>query len=618
MNGIRTYLHGLSRYFRPDVFFRLLPYIRPYKLAVILAVLTTIIEGGLRLLEPWSMKILVDNGLRGEHMPGWVERAFPLLTPTHPYAIIVFAVVAGIVLWLAETMVSSVGDYLKSRVDARMTLNLKADLFNHLQRLSLSYHDQTQVGDSMYRIDNDTEFISALNWGNFRQLMISVITLSGVLWIVIRLDWQLALLALAAGPIIYASIGFYAKHFKDKSKRVKRMESASQTIVQEVLSCLRVVKAFGQEDREQRRFEDQSWAALRARLRLMIEQNLFSSGMGLITRLDLSLILLVGGFHVFQGRLTIGELLVILSYVSQIHSPLESIGETLTEMQLCLASAERVLEVLDVKPEVQHRPGAKVPARIQGSIAFQDVSFAYRHGHPVLHNISFTAQPNEVVACVGPTGAGKTTIANLIARFYDPVSGRVTLDSYELPDLALRVLRSNIAVVIQEPILMAGTIGENIAYGRPDAKMNEVVAAARAANAHDFITALPDGYESQVGERGVRLSGGERQRIAIARAFLKDAPVLILDEPTSSVDSRTEMVILDALDRLMVGRTTFIIAHRLSTIRYADQILVINNGRIIERGTHAELILSSGLYAQLYRIQSGALRSRKKRGSTGA
>src|SRR5262249_7953315 len=258
-------------------------------------------------------------------------------------------------------------------------------------------------------------------WGNFRQLMMSVMTLCGVLWIVIRLDWQLALLALAAGPLIYASIGFYAKHFKDKSKRVKSMESVSQTIVQEALSCLRAVKAFGQEDREQRRFEDQSWAALGARLRLTIEQNLFSSGMGLITRLDLSLILLVGGFHVFQGRLTIGELLVILSYVSHIHSPLEGIGETLTEMQLSLASAERLLEVLDVKPEVQHRPGAKAPTRIHGSIAFQDVSFAYRHGRPVLHNISFTAQPNEVVACVGPTGAGKTTIANLIARFYDPV-----------------------------------------------------------------------------------------------------------------------------------------------------------------------------------------------------
>src|SRR5262249_9997993 len=302
------------------------------------------------------------------------------------------------------------------------------------------------------------------------------------------------------------SIGFYTKHFKDKSKRVKRLESASQTIVQEVLSCLRVVKAFGQEDREQRRFEDQSWAALRARLRLTVEQNLFSSGMGLITRLHLSLILLVGGFHVFQGRLTICELLVILSYVSQIPSPLESIGETLTDMQLSLASAERVLEVLDVSPEIQDRPGAKVLDPVQGSVAFQDVSFAYRQGHPVLHHISFTVQPNEVVALVGPTGAGKTTVANLIARFYDPVSGRVTLDGYELQDLALRTLRANVALVIQEPILMAGTIGENIAYSRPDAKLNQVVAAARAANAHDFITALPDGYESQVGERGVRLS----------------------------------------------------------------------------------------------------------------
>jgi subfamily B ATP-binding cassette protein MsbA len=273
-----------------------------------------------------------------------------------------------------------------------------------------------------------------------------------------------------------------------------------------------------------------------------------------------------------------------------------------------MASAERVLEVLDLEPEIRDRPGATTLPQVAGAIAFEDVEFAYRPDQPVLSHINFRARPGQVIAIVGPTGAGKTTLASLAARFYDPAAGRVLLDGHDLRDLTVRTLRDHIALVIQEPILFTGPIRANIAYGRPEAAQDEIEAAARAANAHDFITALPDGYDTEVGERGVRLSGGERQRIAIARAFLKDAPVLILDEPTSSVDSRTELVILEALDRLMVGRTTFIIAHRLSTIRRADQILVLDKGRIVERGSHAELVVHDGLYAQLYRIQTRGLR----------
>ena len=280
----------------------------------------------------------------------------------------------------------------------------------------------------------------------------------------------------------------------------------------------------------------------------------------------------------------------------------------LAQMQISLASADRAIEVLDTPIEIQDRPGAKTLSRVDGALAFENVSFSYREGLPVLHDVSFSTKPGEVVAIVGPTGAGKTTIANLIARFYDPHSGRVTLDGHDIRDVTVDTLRANIALVLQEPILFTGTIRENIAYGRPAARPEEIEAAARAANAHDFITALPDGYASHVGHKGVRLSGGERQRICVARAFLRNAPVLILDEPTSSVDSRTEQVILDALDRLMLGRTTFIIAHRLSTIRTADQIIVVDKGHIVEQGSHGELLLQKGLYAELYRIQSAALR----------
>lgn len=374
-----------------------------------------------------------------------------------------------------------------------------------------------------------------------------------------------------------------------------------------------MVKAFGREEREQRRFEEQNWATLRLQWRLKVQQTVFWDCLSWVTRLSRYLILLLAASHVISGDLTVGAMLVILAYVSDIHGPIEEIGSTLADVQHSYSSAERALEVLDTVPDVRDRPGAKVLERVAGAVSFQDVSFAYDPPHPVLHRVSFSAKPGEVVAIVGPTGAGKTTLASLIIRFYDPASGRVTLDGHDLRDLAVQTLRQNIALVLQEPILFSGTILDNIAYGRPSASVEEVVAAAKAANAHDFIMALPAGYASEVGERGVRLSGGERQRLCVARAFLMDAPVLILDEPTSSIDSRTELVIIEALDRLMVGRTTFIIAHRLSTVRRADQILVLDEGRVRERGTHAELLNRGGLYAELYRIQTAGLRRDKER-----
>jgi ABC-type multidrug transport system fused ATPase/permease subunit len=504
-------------------------------------------------------------------------------------------------------------EYVKTRINTGMNLRFAADLFNHLLRLSFKYHDQTTVGDSIYRVNSDTGFVSTMIWSNFRHVLTAVVTFAGMLWIVVRLDWQVALLALGVVPVQYISVGLYGRLFNEKAKRIKIMESKAQSFMQEALSCLRVVKAFGQEEREHGRAVDQRWRAVRARIHLDLQESIFSFALRFLSRIDRSAVLLLCAYHVFQGRLTIGSLLVVMTYVGQLQDPIDAIGGVLTDMQDSLVSAERVFEVLDVEPEIKDRPGAKALERVDGTVVFEDVSFGYDPSRQVVHRISFEARAGEVVALVGPTGAGKTTIASLLMRFYDPDSGRVTIDGEDLRDLSVQTLRDNVALVLQESVLFSGSIRDNIAYGRPGASLEEITEAAGFANAHDFISRLPDGYESPVGERGVRLSGGERQRIAVARAFLKNAPVLVLDEPTSSLDSRTEGVILDVLDRLMAGRTTFIIAHRLSTIRYADQILVLENGRIVESGVHDDLLLGKGLYSQLHRIQNGALRDRSFR-----
>jgi ABC-type multidrug transport system fused ATPase/permease subunit len=499
--------------------------------------------------------------------------------------------------------------FLGAKTEQNMVLDLRSDLFDHAQRLSLTFHDQRQTGALMSQINTQ-----AAAMGNIVMVIPPIaeaaMTLLGMLVIAALLDWQLALLSLVIVPFLYWSFGIYGRRIVPRIQRVQELEWRSLSIVHEAMAMLRVIVSFGREEYEHKRFREQGQTAVDERVKLTVSQSMYTLGVQTATAAGGSLILGVGAWHVMQGKLSVGELIVLLTYITSVYQPLEQISTTVGMVHEQLVQFDATLRLLDTEPEVKEKPGALSLGRAKGRIAAKDVSFSYASRKRTLSGISFEAEPGERVAIVGQTGAGKSTLMSLLIRFYDPKFGRIEIDGVDIRDLQLNSLRDQISVVLQEPLLFSGTIEENIAYGSPGASRESIEAAARAANAHDFVAALPNGYGTVIGERGAQLSGGERQRLCVARAFLKDAPILILDEPTSSIDSRTESVILDALDDLMEGRTSFLIAHRLSTVHHADQILVIDQGRIAERGTHAELVEAGGIYRRLHDAQT---RERKRR-----
>jgi len=430
------------------------------------------------------------------------------------------------------------------------------------------------------------------------------LTLVGMVWISFKIDSSLALLSLAVVPLLYWAIHFYATHIQQRLLQVKGMEADCLSIVHDAVSMLPVITAFQREDHELQRFRAKTDNAIEARVDVTVRQTLFSLAVTTTTALGTALVLGVGAYHAIDGRVTAGELLVVLAYIAAVYKPLETISYTVGALQDNLVGLRMAFHVLDTEPVVQEAPHPVSIGRAVGAIRFEGVHFDYTGRAGTLTDITLDVEPGQVVAIVGPTGAGKTTLMNLIPRFYDPQRGRVLIDGHDARTLSLDSLRRQISMVPQDPVLFSGTIADNIRYGELRASMDKIIEAARAANAHDFIERLPNGYQTDIGERGVRLSGGERQRICVARAFLRDAPILILDEPTSSIDSKTEAIILDALDELMVGRTTFMIAHRLSTVRHADLIATLDRGAVVEQGTHDELIARGGLYKHMHDVQT--------------
>jgi ABC-type multidrug transport system fused ATPase/permease subunit len=492
--------------------------------------------------------------------------------------------------------------FVDSKLEQNMILDLRSDLFAHCERLSLPFHDARRTGELMSRINYQASALGSIVMA-LPPLAESLLTLIGMTTIAVLIDWKVAVISLSVVPLIYYSLGLYGSLIVPRLQQVQGLEWRSLSIVNEAMSMLRVIVSFGREGYEHRRFREQGQEAVDARVALTVRQTGFTLAVQTATALGTAFVFFFGFRAVFKGDITVGELVVLLYYVSAIYSPLESISNTVGSLNEQLVAIKASFELLDLEPEVKEDPDPIEMGRARGDVAFEAVGFAYPGRIDTLKDVSFVVPSGQRVAVVGPTGAGKTTLVSLLIRFYDPHSGRVTIDGVDTRRISLEALRSQFAVVLQEPLLFSGTIAENIRYGRLDAPQTAIEDAARAANAHDFISQLPLGYETVLGERGAHLSGGERQRICIARAFIKDAPILILDEPTSSIDSRTENVILDALDDLMVGRTSFMIAHRLSTVRDADLIVVVNHGRIVQTGTHDELLAVDGLYRHLHEAQ---------------
>jgi subfamily B ATP-binding cassette protein MsbA len=583
---------------------RIASVIRPHWKALTIALLAVLGETLTDVLEPWPIKLVIDNVLQSKPLPrGWGNFVAELFGQ-NPFAILNFAVAAVLIIAVVGAVSAYVEKYLTTTVSQWVAHDLRRMLYQHIQRLSLIDHGESRRGDLITRVTSDIDAVQDFIGSALLGILVSLLTLVGMIGVMIYINWRFTLIALSIAPVLFFVVYFYSRRIKRASRAVRKKESELLSGVAEVLASIHVVQAFAREDYEERRFESDSRQSVEAGLQARSMKAKLSPIVDVIVAVGTCLVLGYGARLALAGQLSAGVLVVFLLYLGKTYKPMRDLSKMTNTVSKAAVGYERIQEVLEIESRVRSLPGAREAPEFRGRIEFDHVSFSYGGDVPVLKDVSLRIEPGQVAAIVGPSGTGKTTIVSLMPRFYDPTSGQVKIDGTDIRSYTLKSLRDQVSFVLQDTVLFRASIWENIAYGKPDAQLEDTVRAAMLANAHEFIVNLPQGYATMVGERGATLSGGQRQRIAIARAIVRNTPILILDEPTAGLDAASEQAVVSALDRLMEGKTSVIIAHHLHTIRHADVIFVVKDSELVEYGTHDVLLANGGPYAELYHLQS--------------